>query len=94
MIKNISKQLHLQEAQVKNTMELLESGATIPFIARYRKEKTNQLDEVQIKAIRDLQEQLIALEKEESAYWKAYAKIIFLLRNSNKKSNKSIHSAN
>lgn len=63
MIKNISKQLHLQEAQVKNTMELLESGATIPFIARYRKEKTNQLDEVQIKAIRDLQEQLIALEK-------------------------------
>ncbi len=63
MIKKIQQQLNLQLSQVENTLELLEGGATIPFIARYRKERTNQLDEVQIKAIRDLHEQFTALEK-------------------------------
>ncbi|RLD37638.1 MAG: RNA-binding transcriptional accessory protein, partial [Bacteroidetes bacterium] len=63
MIQKISQQLNLQISQVENTLELLEGGATIPFIARYRKERTNQLDEVQIKAIRDLHEQFTALEK-------------------------------
>ena len=63
MIQKISQQLNLQTSQVENTLKLLEEGATIPFIARYRKERTNQLDEVQIKAIRDLHEQFTALEK-------------------------------
>ena len=63
MIQKISNQLNLQIHQIENTLELLNGGATIPFIARYRKEYTNQLDEVQIKAIRDLNEQLVALEK-------------------------------
>lgn len=67
MIQKISQQINVSISQVKNTIELLESGATIPFIARYRKEKTDQLDEVQIKAIRDLQEQLITLEKRKSS---------------------------
>lgn len=63
MIQKIRQQLNLQISQVENTLELLEGGATIPFIARYRKEHTNQLDEVQIKAIRDLHEQFITLKK-------------------------------
>lgn len=67
MIQKISQQLNLQISQVKNTLELLEGGATIPFIARYRKERTNQLDEVQIKAIRDLHEQFTALEKRKTS---------------------------
>ena len=67
MIQKIKQQLNLQLSQVENTLELLEGGATIPFIARYRKERTNQLDEVQIKAIRDLHEQFTALEKRRSS---------------------------
>lgn len=67
MIQRIRQQLNLQISQVENTLELLESGATIPFIARYRKERTNQLDEVQIKAIRDLHEQFITLEKRKTS---------------------------
>jgi len=49
--------------QVKNTMELLEEGATIPFISRYRKEHTGSLDEVQITDIRDVLNQLKELQK-------------------------------
>ena len=67
MIQKILKQLNLQLSQVENTLELLEGGATIPFIARYRKERTNQLDEVQIKAIRDLHEQFTVLEKRKTS---------------------------
>ena len=50
----ISEELGLTELQVKNTLDLLESGATIPFVARYRKEVTDSMDEVQIAAVRDL----------------------------------------
>jgi protein Tex len=45
--------LNLGEKSILNTLELLESGATVPFIARYRKERTLGLDEVQITSIRD-----------------------------------------
>jgi len=41
----------LQEFQVKNTLELFDEGATVPFIARYRKERTGSLDEIQIRDI-------------------------------------------
>ncbi len=47
----IAAQLHLREQAVENTLELLEEGCTIPFISRYRKEKTGNLDEVNIEAI-------------------------------------------
>lgn len=50
----IAEQLNLAHRQVEKTIELLESGATVPFIARYRKETTGSLNEVQIAAIRDL----------------------------------------
>ncbi len=49
----ISKVLHIAEQQVRNTIELLDSGATIPFISRYRKEMTGGLDEVQIADIKN-----------------------------------------
>ncbi|OPY76405.1 MAG: 30S ribosomal protein S1 [Syntrophorhabdus sp. PtaU1.Bin058] len=61
-IKQISIELNLTIKQVKATALLLEEGATIPFIARYRKEATNSLDEVAITAIRDRCEQLKELD--------------------------------
>lgn len=51
-IERIAKQLQIKEHQVSNTVEMLEGGATIPFIARYRKEKTGSLDETIIDQIR------------------------------------------
>jgi len=59
----ISKDLGIQQKQVENTIYLLDNGATVPFIARYRKELTGSLDEVQISDIRDLNHQLIELDK-------------------------------
>ncbi|MCE9542430.1 MAG: RNA-binding transcriptional accessory protein, partial [Verrucomicrobia bacterium] len=59
----ITKELGLQARQVAATAVLLEEGATVPFIARYRKERTGELDEVKIMAIRDRLEQLEALDK-------------------------------
>ncbi len=49
----IADKLHLRPNQVEHTVRLLEDGATIPFIARYRKEATGNLDEVQVSAIAD-----------------------------------------
>jgi len=49
----ISSELHLPEHGVENTLKLLDEGCTIPFISRYRKERTGGLDELQITAISD-----------------------------------------
>ena len=59
----ISSELHLPEAGVENTLKLLEEGCTIPFISRYRKERTGGLDEVQIAAISNRAEQLQEIAK-------------------------------
>ncbi len=59
----ISKALGISEPQVKATLDLLESGCTIPFISRYRKEATGSLDEVQIASIFDQYEKLGELQK-------------------------------
>ena len=59
----IAKSLSLTEKQVKDTIELLDEGFTIPFIARYRKERTGSLDEVQIAAISEQAEKMKELEK-------------------------------
>ncbi len=48
---------------VKNVLELLDDGATIPFIARYRKERTGNMDEVGVESIRKLYDQFLELEK-------------------------------
>src|SRR3954452_8467612 len=63
----ITQELKLQARQVAATALLIEEGATVPFIARYRKEKTGELDEVQITAIRDRLEQLAELDKRRDA---------------------------
>ncbi|MBO4850086.1 MAG: RNA-binding transcriptional accessory protein [Prevotella sp.] len=59
----ISKRLNLPEEGVENTLALLDLGCTIPFIARYRKERTGNLDEVQISQISDSYEKLQELAK-------------------------------
>jgi protein Tex len=61
-IKQISTDLNLTTKQVNATALLLEEGATVPFIARYRKEATSSLDEVAIAVIRDRLEQLEELD--------------------------------
>lgn len=63
----IADSLHISTSQVKATAELLDQGATIPFISRYRKEATNSLDEVAVTAIRDQLSQLAALDKRREA---------------------------
>jgi len=66
-ILTITKEMNLQARQVAATAVLLEEGATVPFIARYRKERTGELDEVQIAGIRDRLEQLAELDKRREA---------------------------
>src|SRR5499425_2338901 len=59
----IASQLNLRPPQVAATIKLLDEGNTIPFIARYRKEMTGSLDEVQIQAIADRAGALRALHE-------------------------------
>ncbi len=61
--KLIATALNLQERAVANTLALLEEGCTIPFISRYRKERTGGLDEVQIAAISDRYDRLKEMAK-------------------------------
>ena len=61
--KLIAGALNLQERAVANTLSLLEEGCTIPFISRYRKERTGGLDEVQIAAISDRYDKLKEIQK-------------------------------
>ena len=49
----IAQDLSVRPAQVEAALELLETGATVPFIARYRKEKTGELDERQLRQIEE-----------------------------------------
>ncbi|MBQ3437180.1 MAG: RNA-binding transcriptional accessory protein [Fusobacterium sp.] len=59
----VSKDLNIGEDKIRNTIQLLDDGATVPFIARYRKEVTGNLDEVQIGDILDRVNYLRNLEK-------------------------------
>lgn len=67
----ITRELGLQAFQVNNTLELFSQGATVPFIARYRKEKTGLLDEVQIRNIRDRFDYISELEERRAAILKS-----------------------
>lgn len=62
MEKRIATELNLRPQQVKAVLQLTEDGGTIPFIARYRKEQTGELDEVEIKAILDRHKSITQLE--------------------------------
>ena len=67
---NIEKmvlELGLNMRQIQNTLKLFEEGATVPFIARYRKEVTGGIDEVMIIQIRDMHAKLVELEKRRQA---------------------------
>ena len=61
--KLLSQSLGFAEKQIEKTIELLDSGATIPFISRYRKEATGSLDEVQIGNIKEAYDKLCETEK-------------------------------
>ncbi|WP_194973754.1 Tex family protein [Aquiflexum lacus] len=67
----IAGELGIKVKQVTDTIELLDGGATVPFISRYRKEVTGSLDEVQVAAIRDRTQQLRDLEKRKEAILKS-----------------------
>ena len=63
----LADELHISAEQIETVSALLDDGATVPFIARYRKEATGSLDEVQITAIRDRRSELADLDKRRSA---------------------------
>lgn len=65
-IKNIAERLDVKEWQVENCAKLFEDGATIPFISRYRKERTGGLDEVAVAEIRHWTEVFDEMEKRKS----------------------------
>ena len=69
--KKIAAELSITEKQVGTTAALLDEGATVPFISRYRKEMTGSLDEVQVAAIRDRVLQLRELDKRREAILKS-----------------------
>ena len=60
--KEIANELQLNEVNVSNVLDLLAENASIPFIARYRKEATGSMDEVLITAIRDRYKQMMDVE--------------------------------
>ncbi|MDP6042783.1 MAG: Tex-like N-terminal domain-containing protein, partial [Candidatus Latescibacteria bacterium] len=70
-LSTISEELNIQIHQTKAVADLLAEGATVPFIARYRKEVTDSLDEVAITAIRDRLDQLAELDKRRGAILKS-----------------------
>ncbi|WP_167615286.1 Tex family protein [Maribellus sediminis] len=63
IIEIIAQNLGVRTNQVNNTIALLDEGATVPFISRYRKERTGSLDEVQVLAIKEQNEKFKELEK-------------------------------
>jgi uncharacterized protein len=70
-IEKISTELDLKNSQVDAVAVLLEDGATVPFIARYRKEATGSLDEVMVTAIRDRLQQLRELDQRRESILKS-----------------------
>src|ERR1700743_922393 len=73
--RKIALELNIAEKQVSATAGLLDEGATVPFISRYRKELTGSLDEVQVAAIRDRVQQLRELDKRREAILKSLAEM-------------------
>ncbi|MDR3704496.1 MAG: Tex family protein [Paludibacteraceae bacterium] len=67
----IASALHLKEKQVANTIKLLTEGATIPFISRYRKEMTENMDEVQVAAVKEQYDKLCELDKRKNSILKS-----------------------
>lgn len=72
---SIASKLNIAVKQVIATINLLDEGATVPFISRYRKEATGSLDEVQVADIRDLAQQLRELDKRREAIIKSLTEL-------------------
>ncbi|RRN77356.1 RNA-binding transcriptional accessory protein, partial [Pseudoxanthomonas sp. SGD-10] len=70
-IQIVAQELSIGSKQVNATLQLLDEGATVPFISRYRKELTGSLDEVQVTAIRDRITQLRELDKRRESILKS-----------------------
>jgi len=71
----LAKELSLTPSQVQNALELFAEGATIPFIARYRKERTDSLDEVQLRDLSDRFTYLTELEQRKATIQDAIASL-------------------
>ena len=71
LVKHISSTLSISKSQVSNTVKLLEEGATIPFISRYRKEATGSLDETEVTSIEKEWKRLLELVKRREAIIKS-----------------------
>ncbi len=69
----LAQELSLKPVQVKNALELLAEGATVPFIARYRKERTEEMNEIQLRDLSDRFSYLSELEERKSAILSAIA---------------------
>ncbi len=70
-IEFVAKKLGLHDWQVENTIRLMDGGATIPFISRYRKEMTGSLDEVQLMHIKEEYDRLKELDARKEAVIKS-----------------------
>ena len=73
LVARVASELSLSPAQVQRTLALFAEGATLPFIARYRKEVTGGLDEVQLRDVRDRAEYITELEDRRAAILKSVA---------------------
>ncbi|WP_445630464.1 Tex family protein [Nostoc sp. DSM 114167] len=69
----LATEINLKSHQVQNALELLAEGATIPFIARYRKERTDEMNEVQLRELADRYTYLTELEERKSVILSAIA---------------------
>lgn len=69
----LATELELRPQQVENALELLAEGATVPFIARYRKERTGEMNEIQLRELADRYTYLSELEERKSVILKAIA---------------------
>ncbi|MCC5624714.1 Tex family protein [Nostoc sp. CHAB 5715] len=71
----LATEINLKPHQVQNALELLAEGATIPFIARYRKERTDEMNEVQLRELADRYTYLTELEERKSVILSAIAEL-------------------
>ena len=90
----LATEINLKPHQVQNALELLAEGATIPFIARYRKERTDEMNEVQLRELADRYTYLTELEERKSVILSAIAQQGKLQMNSKPKSHSAYKKLN
>jgi uncharacterized protein len=73
LIAHLAQELNLKPQQIDNALALLQEGATVPFIARYRKERTGEMDEVQLRQLQERHQYLTELEDRKQTILKAIA---------------------